>query len=279
MRLLKPLFEFYINSSIHVALAVVAMTGITYLEFELPLDITLLCFIGFATITGYNFVKYYGLAKFHHRRLSNKLKAIQVFSLFCFIAMCYFLWYLNTQIHIAISVFGVITFLYAIPLLPNRLFVDKAKKLRSIGGLKIYIIALVWSGVTVILPQLNDQFELTDDILLSTSQRFLFVMLLMLPFEIRDLKYDSVKLATIPQRIGIRKTKRIGLVLGVLMLVLEFFKNTISRSHALSLALIVILTLVFLKYAKKEQVKYYSSFWVESIPIYWIILYWLFNSF
>ena len=279
MRFLKSIFEFYINSSIHVALAVVAITCVTYFEFDIPLENYVLGFLGFATITGYNIVKYFGLAKFHHRSLSNRLKTIQVFSFFCFIAMCYFLWQLNNYIIGAVVLFGCITFLYAIPLLPNRIFVDQKKKLRSISGLKIYIIALVWSGVTVILPLLSDQFELYDDILLTMLQRFIFVILLMLPFEIRDLKYDSIKLATIPQRIGIKKTKQIGLVLAIVILALEFFKDSISQHHMISLSMILVVTLIFLKYARKDQKAYYSSFWVESIPIIWLGLYWLLSSF
>ena len=76
------------NSSIHVALAVYAMTWITLLSFDLAYDENALYFVFYATITAYNFVKYFGLAKFHHRRLASWLKAIQVFSAIAFILMC-----------------------------------------------------------------------------------------------------------------------------------------------------------------------------------------------
>ena len=46
----------------------------------------------------------------------------------------------------------------------------------------------------------------------------------MLPFEIRDMQYDSLKLSTIPQRIGVMKTKIIG-VFMLLFFLLEFFKD------------------------------------------------------
>ncbi|WP_425077454.1 hypothetical protein [Psychroserpens sp. S379A] len=272
MRAFKSILDFYINSSIHVALAIVAMSCVTCLEFAIVLDVSMLSFIGFASITGYNFVKYFGLAKFHHRSLSNKLKTIQIFSLFCFLAMCYFLMQLSATSLVVISVFAVITFLYAIPLLPNRFFIDKKKKLRSVGGLKVYIIALVWSGVTVVLPLINDAYHMHSDVVISAIQRFIFVIVLMLPFEIRDLNYDSLKLATIPQRIGVKRTKIIGFILSVLVVALEFFKNDINLNHLLSLAVIIFTTLVFLKFSTRLQGKYYSSFWVESIPIWWLVL-------
>ncbi|WP_431136288.1 hypothetical protein [Psychroserpens mesophilus] len=272
MRALKTVFDFYINSSIHVALAVVALTCITCLEFDVSIDLNLLGFIWFASVTGYNFVKYFGLAKFHHRSLSSKLKFIQVFSLICFVCMCVFALRLNTSSLIAISVFGMVTFLYAIPLLPSRFFIDQKKKLRSISGLKIYIIAFVWSGVTVFLPLINNELEIHDDIIISGTQRFIFVVVLMLPFEIRDLNYDSLKLSTIPQRIGVRQTKVAGLFLSLLLLILEYFKDNINLSHVLSLTGIVFVTLMFLKYSSQQQGKYYSAFWVESLPVWWLML-------
>ena len=277
MRAIKTIFDFYINSSIHVALAIVAMSCITYLEFDISFDINVLSFIGFASITGYNFVKYFGLAKFHYRSLSNKLKLIQAFSLISFLVMCFFALQLNTSSLIAILIFGIVTFLYAIPLLPNRFFVDKKKKLRSISGLKIYIIALVWAGVTVFLPLINSEFEINDDVVLSAVQRFMFVILLMLPFEIRDLNYDSLKLATIPQRIGVKQTKVIGLLLTFLLMSLEYFKDNINIGHLISLAIIVLTTLLFLNFATKQQGKYYSAFWVESLPVCWVMLLLMFS--
>ena len=108
---------------------------------------------------------------------------------------------------VLISIFGGITFLYAIPLLPKRYFIDNQKNLREIGGLKIYIIAIVWTFTTVTLPLIENKTAITTDVIITSVQRFLFVIVLMLPFEIRDLNYDSLKLATIPQKIGIKKNR------------------------------------------------------------------------
>lgn len=277
MRVLKTVFGFYINSSIHVAIAIVAMAYITYLEFAVSVDVNVLSFIGFASITGYNFVKYFGLAKFHHRSLSSKLKAIQIFSMFCFLVMCYFVLQLSITSLIVISIFGVVTFLYAIPLLPNRFFIDQNKQLRSISGLKIYIIALVWSGVTVFLPLISCDYGMHDDVVVSAIQRFIFVIVLMLPFEIRDLNFDSLKLATIPQRIGVRRTKIIGVLLSLIILILEYFKDDIYVSYLISLALICLILLLLLVFSTKQQGRYYSAFWIESLPIWWLILLLMFS--
>lgn len=276
MKRVKPLFDFYINGSIHVALAVFSMTYVTMLELHLPADWPLFCFVFFSTITGYNFVKYFGMAKFHHRRLARWLKVIQVFSLVCFLLMLWFMWQLKPKTIVYIAVFGVVTFLYAIPFLPKRYFVDQQKNLRNIGGLKVYVIAMVWAGVTVLLPVLDKNGVFSWDVWLTSIQRFLLVMLLMLPFEIRDLKYDSLKLATIPQKIGIKNTKIMGVLVGMVFLILEFLKDELSQKLMVLTLTVTLITLLFIVFADKKRSDYYSSFWVESVPIVWLVLHLVF---
>ncbi len=273
---MKQIFDFYINSSIHVALAVVSLSWLTLLEFGVLMDENLLFFMFFASITGYNFVKYFGLAKFHHRHLANWLKLIQVFSFFCFILMCFYALKLETKTLVYISVFGIITFLYAIPFIPKRFLLDEKLNLRNIGGLKIYVIALVWSGVTVFLPLINNAINISEDIIITAIQRFVIVIVLTLPFEIRDLQFDSLKLSTVPQKIGEKKTKIIGVLLLIIFFFIEFFKSKIEFDNVVPLSMVVIMTLFLLMNAKKSQSKYYSSFWVESVPILWLLLVMLF---
>ena len=269
MKFLKRLFEFYINSSVHVALAVCSLVGITFLEFGQKVNLNLLFFVFFATVTGYNFVKYFGLAKFHHRNLATWLKYIQIFSFFCFLGLIYFTFQIQIVTLYALVGLGLITFLYAIPFLPKKIFLEKGN-LRAISGLKIYVIAFVWAVTTVVVPMIENAQQLTFDILISFLQRFVYVLVVMLPFEIRDMRYDSLKLGTIPQRIGMRKTKIIGSILAGLLLVLELLKDELNLNHFLVLSIIVGLVIVFVFQSSIKQCPYYSSFWVEGIPIFWL---------
>jgi hypothetical protein len=272
MKGLRQLFDFYINSSIHVALAVVSLSWLTLLEFEIPFDECILLFIFFASVTGYNFVKYFGLAKFHHRSLADWLKLIQVFSFFCFVFMCFYAFKIEPKTLLYILGLCVITFLYAIPFLPKRFLFDEKQNLRNIGGVKIYIIALVWTGVTVVLPLVNNDIPISEEAIITAIQRFVFVIALTLPFEIRDLQFDSLKLSTIPQKIGERWTKIIGVILLALIYVLEFFKDEITSIWLIILTFITLLMLVLLIGSNKNRNKYYSGFWVEGIPILWLLL-------
>ncbi|MFV0540066.1 MAG: hypothetical protein ACK5MZ_02360 [Aestuariibaculum sp.] len=273
MKYLKQGLDFYINSSIHVALSVVSLTYITLMEFKLPFDKVLLGFVFFASVTGYNFVKYFGTAKSYYRQIARWLKYIQWFSFFCSLFMLGFMLQLKIKTLLYICGFGVVTFLYAIPFLPKRFYLDHKHNLRSVRGIKVYLIGLVWAGVTVFLPLENNGYNGIDShVTITAVQRFVFVIALMLPFEIRDMQFDSLKLATIPQKIGVKKTKILGFVLMKIFVLLEFLKADFLIMNFIELGLVATLTLLLILGATKTQKKYYSSFWVEAVPVVWLLL-------
>ena len=278
MTILGKLFKFYLNASVHVALAVFSLAWITLMKFQLPFDENVLYFIFFATITGYNFVKYFGLAKFHRRALASWLRAIQLFSMFSFVFMCYFAFKLEFNTILVISGFGAVTFMYAIPFLPKRFFVDKHHNLRSISGLKVYLIGLVWAGVTVLLPLIDEHYPLNQEVIITCIQRFIFIIALMLPFELRDLKYDSLKLGTIPQKIGVNRTKILGVVLTLVFFFLEFLKTDLTGNYVLIHLTVAIILILFILFSRETQNDIYTSFWVEGIPLVWLLLEFCFNG-
>ena len=272
MRLLKQIFDFYINASIHVALAVYSLSFITLYQLNIFYDESILYFIFFASITGYNFVKYFGLAKFHYRSLANWLRVIQLFSLICFGFMIYYVLQLERNTFIIVSILALITLLYAIPLLPKNVFLDNKYNLRSVSGLKVYIIAFVWAFATIVLPVVNNDYPINFDVFVMLLQRYIFVVVLILPFDIRDLHYDSLKLSTIPQRIGIKSTKILGMSLLLVFLLLEFFKDDLDLNQILTTLIITIVTGLFIAFSNMDRGRFYSAFWVEALPIFWLIL-------
>ena len=95
------------------------------------------------------------------------------------------------------------------------------------------------------------------------------VLVLTFPFEIRDLQFDNLALGTLPQKAGIRLTKIIGYVLLVLTIFIEFLKPEFDWNSLISLVLTCGVLIMFLSISEENQSKYLSSFWVESIPIFW----------
>lgn len=263
MKWLQNILNFYINSSVHVALSVYALFRITEQYFNLQYQEELAYLIFYGTITGYNFIKYAGVAKFYHRSLTLNLRIIQIFSFVCFCLMCYYAWLLPKEILILFIPFGLITILYAVPFLAGF-----QKSLREISYLKVFLVALVWSGVTLIIPLQSNHFIIDIDFILLAIQRLLFVVALTLPFEIRDLELDFQNVKTLPHKIGVPQTKRLGLFLLLIALTIEFITNNNLTSRNIFFGVCCVLLMLLMR-AKTTQSKYYSSFWVESLPIFW----------
>jgi hypothetical protein len=265
VKVLKSFFGFYINSSLHVALAVYSFVRITEFYFNLPYNEPLSYFIFYGTITGYNFVKYAGIAGLHHLSLTKNLRLIQVFSLLAFLLMIYYAFKLNLNTLSLFLPFGLLTLFYAVPLLKKF-----SINLRAVASLKIIIIALVWSGVTLLIPLKNENIVIDSKFILSFIQRFLFVIVLTLPFDIRDLQFDKKQLQTIPQLIGIERSKKLGFVLLAITMLIEFLITPNSKFKFVFLMVFIAL-LFLLQRSKRKQSKYYASFWVEALPVFWWI--------
>ncbi len=251
-----------------MAFAVVAFTVITYYNFRIPLDYDLLVFIFFGTITGYNFIKYAPIAKFHHSSLSNNLKAIQIFSFVIFTGLIITLFLQGAEVLFTSAILGLFTLFYAFP------FFGKQRKLRDVPGLKIFIISFVVAGVTVLLPLVDKENFPFRDHIIDFIQRCIIAMVLILPFEIRDMEKDDTQLSTIPQKIGVARTKLFGYIMILAFILMEFMKSNIHSPYLISLFLLGILSFIFLKRSSVEQEEYFASFWVEAAPWFWLGILW-----
>lgn len=265
MKFFKSVFRFYINSSIHVSLAVVSLTIFTCKQYHLLIDYRLLAFIFLSSITGYNFVKYAPVARLHHRSLTQQLRQIQIFSFVVFFGLFVCLFFINPKVILISLILAALTLLYAIPI--------GKKNLREIGLLKVFIIAFIWAVTTYVLPFITDSFlwQNTGELLnFEFIERMLWVVLLMIPFEIRDLKYDQTHLKTLVSSFGVWPVK-LGSVILLLILWIQklyafnFEKFWVYSGVYLSLAVAILL-------AKSIQKPYYASFYVEALPIFWMIL-------
>jgi hypothetical protein len=269
MRVSKQLFNFYINSSLHIGLSCYALVRITQILLQISQQDTVAYFAFWGTIVGYNFVKYEELARHKKLQLRNQLRAIAVFSFLSLIMVGYYFFLLERITQIIAVVFLGLTLLYTLPFFPNR------KNARNWAGVKIYIVSFCWVGATVFLPVLNANAGLTTNIGILSIQRFILIFVLILIFEIIDLRFDNPNLRTVPQQIGVKNTKILGYVLLVVFCGLEVFNNYLNISgninscfQFLSLPLIFAIVIA-LAFANEHRSKYYTSFWAESVPIFW----------
>ncbi|RYD85715.1 MAG: hypothetical protein EOP54_31095 [Sphingobacteriales bacterium] len=224
-----------------------------------------LAFMG--TVFGYNFIKYEALFR-TRKPIGTYTKIIAVISLLALLGagICFFL--LETRTQLTAVMFLGLTVLYAVPF-------TKKGNLRNLSGIKIYIVALCWAGITTLMPLINAGVALYSDVYLKFCQRFLLVIILILIFEIIDLKEDNPSLKTVPQKIGIKNTQLLNITLLGILYSLEFLRQKIDNTQLLVNVMLVLAVGLFTLGASPERNKYYTLFWVESVPVFWLGLLYL----
>ncbi|MGB2341039.1 MAG: hypothetical protein ACPH57_00195 [Flavobacteriaceae bacterium] len=266
MESLKPYFEFYLKSSIHVALMVLCIYEISIIEHQLFPKNELRMFVFSGTLFAYNFVKYNNLFLNKLRGSKPALKGVVVLSYLSLICSGYFFIFMNLQEQIVALIASFLLCLYIMPLYQIKI------NLRNIEGLKIHIVALCWTLVSLILPLINsfDFFSLSTWIFIA--QRYLWIILAILPFEIFDSQMDSVELGTIPQSLGVPKTKLFGVLLAIIIVLLSFLNSSIFWFAYL---LMVVFYVYFLCTTSINQSFYRNHFWVEAVPFFGLLVLYL----
>lgn len=252
MRAFKALFDFYIQASIHVASAILCLVLITFETLSLLPDFMLTIQVFFGTLVGYNFLKYFEAFRKGAFTFEDKKWLVGI-TLFSGIGFVYFF--------IQNSSFQQIEFLKI------SLIVVVYPFLRKYGFLKLFLVSFCVSYCTVYLPSVA-QVSISKSIFLLFLQRFLIVISLLIPFEILDSQTDDDSMKTLPQRFGIFKTKLFGIVLLLPFVLLEFLKEKIE----IAAFIIAIITALFIRFTTLKREKYYTSFWVESVPILWWLI-------
>jgi hypothetical protein len=261
---ISKLFDNYVKYNIHVGLAVLALAQITAMDFNLYLPFSHQLILFVAPFLAYNFIKFH---LFFIAGIGSKIKGGMIFfGLTIFIIV----WFVGEGLQLPFSSLIILLLTLLLVLLYCLPLPGFTINFRGFKGLKIHLVALSWVLTTVFLPFSMGGQEINDLGLVYGFQRYLFVLVATLPFEIRDMKSDDSHLSTWPQKWGIRNTKILGTILLSAFVGLELIYFPLLD---LTTTLLVagVLTIFLIK-SKAEQSKYFSSFWVEAIPILWLLL-------
>lgn len=259
--MITKLFRFYVLSSTHVALAVLSLSYLIHFHFDLSWQTDLFAFIFFATVGTYNFIRYYASPGMK----SSFNTPILVFSFMSVLGMGLSATKLTSHTVIVALVLGMMSLTYVLP--SNRFFGG----LRYLPYLKSLIVAACWASVVVILPLLNHQVEFDRMAWLIWLQMALWTFSTMIPFDIRDISNDSFSMKTIPQVLGVQGAKIIGTLMLFGVIVLSYFLS-LQCYDMIPTLIACTLALVFLWKSTVNQSTYYASFWVEALPMAWLLL-------
>lgn len=265
MLIIKKSFDFYIKSSFHLGICVICLYLVNVLKHDIEVDYLIITFLFSSTIIVYNFIKYgYNLQNYSKAKISV-LKMIHFLSFFCGFALIYTLFFLKFYTLLFGTFLFFICILYVFPMGNSKL------NFRNLSKVKLFLVAFCWSASTVFLPLIENGLNNCYFTLIFSFQIFFLVIIYTIPFEIRDLHKDSIELQTIPQIFGIKKSKNICYYLIIVFSLLSFINSGFGANFLSDIILSIIL--FFIVYiTKKNQSKYFSSFWVESVPIYWLLV-------
>ncbi|WP_439478928.1 hypothetical protein [Chryseobacterium aquaticum] len=139
-------------------------------------------------------------------------------------------------------------------LLYNSFFLETY--IRKIPLLKVFYVGFVWALVNcwLTLPEFNIPVFFIS---------FFFVTALVLPFDIRDMKSDTVE--TFPKLIGVQNTKYLAYLLVFISVILSVFY--LKFQYGLSIFLTAVITFILIYFSESKRDDAYFSFGVETCSV------------
>jgi len=191
-------------------------------------------------------------------------KHIRIYAVLGLLISTFYFFILDRKTQLYLIIPALISAAYVIPFYGN-------KRLRDFNDIKIFLIAIVFASLTVLLPNVFLDGPWDISLLLIFIERSLFIFLLTLPFDIRDLKVDKyAKVMTLPARLGVGKVKTL-MVISSLMISACVVANTLLGFYNFGTCLGIIISSFIALFAglksHSEQHDYYFTGVIDGMMI------------
>ena len=258
-------FQLWINSCLHIAFCagLLSYASASFLDVESPLKFGLFAFFGTWCVYVSQRIfkgKKLGLTAVHEHIVNHK-KSYVIVAVICGLISA----------GIA-SLSGLITLLIAsfafIVSVAYVYFPGRKKSLRSSPISKILLVALVWTIVTLLLP-VNPFYSEMDlnQVWMLAIERFLFIVMITIPFDIRDMLRDGPNEKTLPILLGESKTRALIALLFVAIGALVYQQWALflySDLEALTISSVYVLAFVLSLLAKTKYPEQYFTLGIDS---------------
>ncbi len=279
MKFVVKALDLLVASNVYVSFGALLLTWVS-LDIRHIRHSELLGFVFFSTIFIYNFIR---LIRVHPMLIegnSARHEIIFRYSVFlwilCFVSClsaCYFFRFIYKSLWMYLLPMAFVSVTYVLPVFKTRL---GWIRLRDIPCLKIFLIAFTWAMVTDGLPALIHDQKLD---FLTLIERFLFILAITIPFDIRDLRFDNTNLRTLPQVYGVRKTKWIGvfalLIAELILAYRYFFEGNLNLWGAVAIYLTYEFSALLVYKSHPKLHERYFTLGVEGMTIFMGLVYFL----
>jgi len=234
--------------------------------------------IGTATAALYSAHRVIGLKKLAHIKTSDRYDVIRQYEkhiwAYCLLWILLTLWFFIPLFSIRLVLWllpgGAIAMAYVLPFLSGK------QRLRDLGWGKIILIGWSWGWLTSFIPLWYFAGAPLQMAITNGLERMLFIILITIPFEIRDLYVDqSVGLITIPEKLGRKKTWRIAVFLCVLIILLSavISFHFINPSYFLTMAIVCLITLPMIRFSYAIEDDFYFGGLTDGLMIFALLFY------
>lgn len=261
--------RFIVSHSIFIAFCAAALCFQTAVLLQVELTAWLYSFVFFATICSYNF--YWLLSSysfvpqtvFFHLRKYYSNSIVLLFAMAGLVLSAFHL----TLLLPVIGVAALLTFLYAVPLLPFKWL----QFTRKAGFLKTVLLAFTWAFITVYIPYKYSGTNNGTALTLLFAIRFVFMLMLCIIFDARDTAIDKIRgLQSLTTMLSPHIVKLVMLFLFALYLIAGIFYRIYFNETKQILALFVIGAAVATAYyySLKKQGYFFYYFFIDGLMLF-----------
>ncbi|MCB0612170.1 MAG: UbiA family prenyltransferase [Lewinellaceae bacterium] len=280
MPLIRAIINLILYSNLWIALAALAMAAQTQLLLSGQVQPTpLLGFILFATLFLYAVHRIVGLEKAQpflkkgrYYVISRFRSHITFYAIAAGLGAAVFFLQLSFRLQLAAVAPSLIALGYVLPFLSGR------RRLRDLSYVKIFLIAIAWSWITVLLPALELGMGWSIPMAILLLERAFFIFAITLPFDIRDLEVDAYnQVKTLPAQLGYRRTKALAMACLMMMAALAGLNHHLdvySNGAFFALLLSALIAFALIYFADKVKHDYYFSGLIDGLMVLQFLLVW-----
>lgn len=259
----RRLFDFFIFSSLFIALCAVCMTAQVHLLFGTPIPFALAGFVFSGSVCSYNFHWYLtppgtGMPSVKLSwNISHRNVHFLLFVIGLVMAAVFSLLLIHHWVWLGVTAF--FTFLYSAPKIPHPLFFW----LRRIAVGKTIFLALAWTHVTTFLPLAMSGRPIIAPEIIFIVNRFFFIYAICILFDYRDLAED--RRAGIKSLITLLSGRGIDALFWTSMTVFVLTSLVLLQWFSLPVSIAILipgLLLALLYYPSKRNVSDYRYYFV-----------------
>lgn len=264
MTFLRKLLDFYLYSSIHIALGASLSVLLCYAALVHIPTSDYAFFVFSSTLFLYCIHRIVGINKVRAFEKQGRFAIIKkfrnhllIYTILGGLASTYFYFNLPLEIKLLLILPSVISILYVLPLFAGN------KRLRDYFLIKIFLIAISWGLIIGLIPFWEVNSQIGSNGTLYFLEKVSFIFAITLPFDVRDLKVDaSNKVETIPSKLGASKTYILAyssVASAIVLVILQVLRGVYSNTLGMGLGIGYLATMLVIRISKNKQNDYYFS--------------------